>query len=215
MTKKDEAMLKIKEQLKRLMRFSETPETATDDTKKFSTIKLEDGTEISIPEGGEIGVGTEVYSTDEAGNQTPLADGDYILEDGRTITVSSGSVESIGDTSDSETAKEETPSNDASTVADEKMDAVDGEEEEPVAGEPIEDRVSSLENQVAELIEMIQGMGSMTEVAMSKIEEIASAPATESIKVGKTPATSKEFNSIRNEMDELKEIVKNKFKNKY
>jgi len=209
MSKKDEAMIKIREQLKKLMSFStEEPATASATASNFSTIKLQDGTEISIPEGGDLAVGTEVYSIDEAGNQTPLADGDYVLEDGRTITVSGGAVEALAETPTDEKAGE-TPSNDASNVENSATEPSGEDDDEPTAGEPIEDRVDALESQVAELMELIQSMGATTEAAFSKIKEIASEPATESIKVGKTP-TSAQFSSIKSEIEELREL-----KNKY
>ncbi len=44
---------------------------------------------------GEFAVGTEVFVADAEGNQTPAADGDYVLEDGRTIKVADGKVSEI------------------------------------------------------------------------------------------------------------------------
>jgi ATP-dependent protease ClpP protease subunit len=58
---------------------------------KNASISLQDGTTVYCE--GELAEGTEVYS-DEA-MQTPLADGDYTLEDGRSISVSGGSVSVI------------------------------------------------------------------------------------------------------------------------
>lgn len=44
---------------------------------------------------GDLAVGTEVFVADAEGNQTPAADGDYVLEDGRTIKVADGKVSEI------------------------------------------------------------------------------------------------------------------------
>lgn len=52
-----------------------------------------DGGDLSYD--GELEVGTEVYVTDEEGNQTPAPDGDYVTEDGKTIKVAEGKVTEI------------------------------------------------------------------------------------------------------------------------
>ena len=52
-----------------------------------------DGGDLSYE--GELEVGTEVYVTDEEGNQTPAPDGDYVTEDGKTIKVAEGKVTEI------------------------------------------------------------------------------------------------------------------------
>ena len=44
---------------------------------------------------GELEVGTEVFVTDDEGNQTPAPDGDYVTEDGKTIKVAEGKVSEI------------------------------------------------------------------------------------------------------------------------
>ena len=44
---------------------------------------------------GELEVGTEVFVTDDEGNQTPAADGDYKTTDGKTIKVADGKVTEI------------------------------------------------------------------------------------------------------------------------
>lgn len=208
---KDEAIIKIKDQLKKLMSFSAeapTEEVATEENK-FSTMKLKDGTEISIADGAELGVGTEVFVIDADGNQAAIADETYELEDGRSIVIVGGKVESIAE-SVAET-KDETPMNPADTeVKDEKMAEAGATEpagEATAEGEnPIEARIASLENQINQILEILQGMGSMQEVAMSKIEAISSEPAAKSINLGKTPMSNTEFSSTKSEMDELKEL---------
>ena len=55
---------------------------------------------------GELAVGTEVFVADAEGNQTPAEDGDYVLEDGKTIKVAEGKVAEIVE---AEPAEEETP----------------------------------------------------------------------------------------------------------
>jgi hypothetical protein len=203
---KDEAILKIKDQLKKLVAFSTTPNTTSatpvaDDTtnvKAFTNIKLKDGSEISILDGTELNVGTEIYTIDKDGNQTPCEDGSYDLEDGRTIVVTGGVVETIGDTTpaDQTESTDETPENPAQLSADA------GETPEAEAAEA--DRITALENQVAQILEILQGMSNMQEQVMSKVKEIGEEPAVESIKLGKTISTN--LSSMKSEMDELKSI---------
>lgn len=56
---------------------------------------------------GELAVGTEVFVADAEGNQTPAEDGDYILEDGRTIKVADGKVSEIVETEPAEETTEQ------------------------------------------------------------------------------------------------------------
>lgn len=209
---KEEAMSKIKDNLKRLMSFSTDEATETKEEMKYTTMKLKDGSEITIAEGSDLGVGTEVFKIDADGNQTPCEDGDYELEDGRNITIKGGLVEAIAEAkAEGEGAKDETPMNDAKNAEEKMAEEPKADEEKSTEGEnPIEDRISSLENQITQILEILQGMGSMQEVAMSKIEAIAKAPATESIKIGKT-MTNNNFNSVKSEMEELKQLT-NKYK---
>ena len=212
---KDEALLKIKDQLKKLMTFSETPNTTsetpkageTKEVKSFTNIKLKDGSEISIADGTELGVGIEVYTIDADGNQTPCEDGSYELEDGRTITITGGVVETIGETTgeDPKETATETPENPAQLAAETPSTETPSEEGAET------DRITALENQVAQILEILQGMSNMQEQTMSKVEAFSKEPAVESIKVGKTLTGTKTFNSMKSEIDELKEI-KNKMK---
>ena len=210
---KDEALLKIKDQLKKLVAFSSTPNTTsempvadnTTDTKKFTNIKLKDGSEICIADGTELGVGTEIYVIDADGNQTPAEDNSYDLEDGRTINVVGGIVDTISDATgeDPKDASVETPENPAK-MADATTETPDQEGAEA-------DRITALENQVAQILEILQGMSNMQEQVMNKVDSFSKEPAVESIKVGKTLTGTKTFNSMKSEIDELKEI-KNKMK---
>ena len=52
-----------------------------------------DGGDLSYE--GELEVGTEVFVTDDEGNQTPAPDGDYKTTDGKTIKVADGKVTEI------------------------------------------------------------------------------------------------------------------------
>lgn len=55
----------------------------------------------------ELAVGTEVFVADAEGNQTPAEDGDYILEDGRTIKVADGKVSEIIEAEEDQASSEQ------------------------------------------------------------------------------------------------------------
>ena len=212
---KDEAILKIKDQLKKLMSFSSEADDSAEQTeeKKFISMKLKDGSEISILDGTELGVGTEVFIVDTDGNQKPIDDDSYVLDDGRTIVVKGGKVESISEAdSTQEDAKTETPETSAQMESTEDEKDSEKDKEKMSDGEEttsVEERVSNLENQISQILEILQGMNSMQEVAMSKIKEIEDAPAVPSVKTGKVINTGNQaFSSIKNEIDELKEMKK-------
>lgn len=202
---KDEAMNKIKEQLKKLMAFSvEAPV----EEKKMDSIKLKDGTELCIVDGTDLGVGVEIYTIDKDGNQTPTPDGDYELEDGRTITVASGKVSVLSEVP-ADKSGDQTPENPASdapvaNAADPNAPAVD-----PNA-DPVEARIKALEDQIAQILEILQGMGNMQEATMTKLSQVAAEPATTSIKMGKTVANV-EFGTFKDEIAQMREL-REKFK---
>lgn len=210
---KEEAILKIKDQLKKLMAFSEMGsemDPAKEEKKeemKYATMKLKDGSEISIADGTELGVGVEVFKVDSEGNLTPCDNGEYELEDGRKISCKDGKVESIA-----EIAVENGEKKDETPMAPAEMAEIEIETKpEEEGGNGMEERINALEKHLAQILELLQGMGQMQEVAMSKIEKLAAEPAAESIKVGKTPAKPQGFSSVRNEIEELNSI-RNKFR---
>lgn len=208
---KDEAILKIKEQMKKLMSFSETPEApAAPDTEevKMETLKLKDGSELMIPDGSNLEPGVEIFKVDAEGNKTPCEDGTYELEKGQSIIVTGGKIESVSETAQPEGSEQTTspaaPAQMESAVPADSKPA----EQAPVSGDgDITKRVDDLEKQIAQILELLQGMSNAQEMAMSKIKEIADAPGAPSIKLGKT-LSNVEMNSVKSELDELKELTK-------
>lgn len=209
---KEEAMLKIKDQLKKLMTFS--AEATPMESVKCESMKLKDGSEIMIPDGSNLEPGVECYTLDADGNQIACADGDYELENGQSIVVSGGKIETVSDASDKK--EEESPENPANTTP-EEMAMPEKKEEKMTEGEigeevkvDIEERVAKLEDHISKILELLQGMSNAQEMAMSKISEIAESPAEKSIKVGKSTSagSSVAFGSVKNELEELKELRK-------
>lgn len=106
---------------------------------------------------GELAEGTEVFVADAEGNQTPAEDGDYILEDGRTLKVAEGKVAEIVEPEAEK--EEETP------AEDEEKTALKAENE-------------SLKAEVAELKKQIETLQAQP-MAMAAHDEVTT---TETIK---------------------------------
>ena len=110
---------------------------------------------------GELAEGTEVFVVDAEGNQIPAEDGDYILEDGKTIKVAEGKVAEIVE---AEPIAEETPAEEAMND-NEGMTALKAENE-------------SLKAEVAELKKQIETLQALP-MAKSAHEEVTT---TEEVK---------------------------------
>ena len=122
-------------------------------------------------------VGSEVFVEDENGENVPAADGEYMLEDGRTVVVAEGKVTEIKE-------KEEAPAEPEMKPAEEQMvDEAPAEPEMPTEPAPaenekvtaLEERVATLESQLADVI--------------AKLAEIQTTPAA-------SPA-EEEFDNIK------------------
>ena len=98
----------------------ETPveETPAEEEKVMNTIATDKG---ELLYEGELAEGTEVFVADEEGNRTPAEDGDYILEDGRTLKVAEGKVTEI--------AEAETPTEEETPAESEEVAALKAENE--------------------------------------------------------------------------------------
>ena len=123
-------------------------------------------------------VGSEVFVEDENGENVRAADGEYMLEDGRTVEVEGGKVTEIK-------AKEDEPAEPAAPATPEQMvdempaePATPAEPEMPAENEKVtalEERVATLEAQLADVI--------------AKLAEIQTTPAA-------SPA-EEEFDNIK------------------
>ena len=120
-------------------------------------------------------VGSEVFVEDENGENVPAADGEYMLEDGRTVVVAEGKVTEIKE-------KEEAPAEPEVKPAEEQM--VDETTETPAEPEmPAEDeKVTALEERVATLEAQLADV-------IAKLAEIQTTPAA-------SPA-EEEFDNIK------------------
>jgi hypothetical protein len=131
----------------------EATEEAAEETAELASVATDKG-ELFYE--GEIAVGTEVFVADAEGNQTPAEDGDYVLEDGRTLKVAEGKVAEIVE---AEPIAEETP-----------------EEAEDVASIKAENE--SLKAEMAELKKQIEALQAQP-MAMAAHEEVVTSQSIE------------------------------------
>lgn len=145
---------------------------------EFETVKTSNGV---LEYDGELVEGTEVYVTnEETGERVPANDGVYTTEDNKIITVNEGKVISIEEKVE-EIPTEETPADDV--VAEDAPEGTEGETTEDAPKEEtnevaeLKTRIDELEETVAKLIDLIDGMKKETEEKFSKIS--LAKPATE------------------------------------
>jgi hypothetical protein len=202
---KNDTLKKIKENLKYLIKFST-------ELKEFSNFDLTDGTKITSPD-SELAVGCEVYAIDDQNNQTPLNDGDYVLTDGRTISVANNVITAISDSSEDPQDETESPEE----VDQEKQKMSDGlPDDQPAeaAGADQSDivaRLTDLENKIEEILNIINKLGDtqgdVNEQMMSKIEEFSKSPGDKPIRSAKKESyIQAPMKSVL--MDDLKDFMK-------
>jgi len=160
---RNDKIREIKNNLKRLFTFT--------DDQKFNNFTLTDGTNITTS-AADIEVGAEVYMLDEQGNQTPLDNGDYVLNDGRTFTIQDNVVTEVkgpeedgtdvesgdSDTDSVETSKQNMDANGLPEGHDKPADGEVPADDSQVDGD-LAQRVSDLEKQLAEVLNILNKIG--------------------------------------------------------
>ena len=121
-------------------------------------------------------VGSEVFVEDENGENVPAADGEYVLEDGRTVEVEGGKVTEI------KAKEEETPAAPAMPAEEQMVDEMPTEPETPVETPAEDEKVTALEERVATLEAQLADV-------IAKLAEIQTTPAA-------SPA-EEEFDNIK------------------
>ena len=165
--KKDNSFMKIKsikEALKAMIREME-----------FSTATSDKGV-IGWDVDGEIEVGTEVYLVDENGDRQPIEDGDYVLEDGRTVVVKDSKVEEIKEKAEEPTVEEPTqePTTEETNV-EENEEPTDTEVENPDGTEEKDNTaIEELRKEVNELYDLVDKL-------TKRIEELENKPAAQPV----------------------------------
>ena len=122
---------------------------------EFAEAKLADGTTITTPaEAMEVGV--EVFVVNADGEQMPVPDGTYTLENGAEIVVASGIIESITEAPEEAPAEEpaEAPVAEVEAAEDQPLDEVVKEAIAEAVAEKVEEAVTEkVDEAVAEKVE--------------------------------------------------------------
>ena len=159
--------------------------TATESTKveMMAEGALMDGTMIYSP-AAELAEGVEIFVMDADGNPTPLADGEYTLDNGKKIVVASGLIASI------EEVEAEEPS-------------VEIEVEQEVAETYSKEQVEGLLNNI------ITEFEAKLSAAEKKITELSKAPAATTVKQARqaTPQAPLNITAMSNIEDRTRAIV--------
>ena len=132
---------------------------------KLTDVQTKDGKTLST-ETEVLEIGSVLYGVDDQGNQIPVEDGSYELEDGKTIEVKDSIVTEIAEASEEVDEVE----------VEEEMSEAPVEEEVKIEeeGSDTESRISKLETDLAELMSMMQSMSENSVKLTSKVEEFAS-----------------------------------------
>jgi preprotein translocase subunit YajC len=165
--------------------------TAPETTKveMMAEAALMDGTMIYSP-AAEIAEGVEIFVMDADGNPSPLADGEYTLDNGKKIVVASGLIASI--------AEAEEPSTEVEVT-------VEQEVAETYSKEQVE---GLLKNVITEFEAKLSA-------AEAKITELSKAPAATTVKQSRqaSPEAPLNIKAMSNIEDRTRAIVA-KYKNK-
>ena len=164
--KKDNSFMKIKsikEALKAMIRQME-----------FSTATSDKGV-IGWDVDGDIEVGTEVYLVDENGDRQPIEDGDYVLEDGRTVVVKDSKVEEIKEKAEEVVEEPTQGTTTEETNVEENEEPTDTEVENPDGTEEKDNTaIEELRKEVNELYDLVDTL-------TKRIEELENKPAAQPV----------------------------------
>lgn len=164
--KKDNSFMKIKsikEALKAMIRQME-----------FSTATTDKGV-IGWDVDGDIEVGTEVYLVDENGDRQPIEDGDYVLEDGRTVVVKDSKVEEIKEKAEEVVEEPTQGTTTEETNVEENEEPTDTEVENPDGTEEKDNTaIEELRKEVNELYDLVDTL-------TKRIEELENKPAAQPV----------------------------------
>jgi hypothetical protein len=204
---KKEAILKIKETLKSLMKFdSEIVENT------FAEVLTKDGLKLTF-DSPELTTDIEIYQLDEEGNKIPLEDNEYLLQDGKVIVVVSGKVSEIkedvvvsDETPIEEANVEQTKDEEEKIEDEEKMEDI-VEEEVKVEGDDLTTKVAELEEKLKKVMELLNSLTGISEEMSEKFEEFCKMPG-EDVSLKSFSVVDSRFERIRMIKDSVSNLKK-------
>ena len=143
---------------------------------KFDSIST-DKADLFYDHDGELVVGDEVYTYNEAGDRVPVADGEY-LSDNIVYDIENSKVTEIKRFETPDPTKEDLEAMPADPVAPEEMPKEDQKVADPKVAE-LESKVTELESKVTELISKVEELAAKLETpVVEPIAEVFSAATT-------------------------------------
>ena len=178
---KSQLVEKIKAQLKSLV------------SQKFAEVKAGD-LMITSPDEA-LAIGSEVFTVDMDGNNIPLTDGEYTLDDGVKIAVVAGKIEAmVNPEAEVEAAVEEVvaPEGEAEVEVETPEAEAPANEEKPEEDMPATaEEMKKLMERVVKCEEMITELVKQKEQMAQEFSKLAEQPSTEAIEIN-----TSEFKSV-------------------
>jgi hypothetical protein len=137
---------------------------------KMASAMLENGQEIQTS-AEAFAEGVDVFVVNDEGEQIPLPDGDYTLEDGTMFTVAEGVVASMGAAEVEEAAKEEEMSAETEVEEPAVEAALSREEVQGMIAAAIEEATTKLSAEIAEKNEQIEKLSAQPAAKLSRVKE--------------------------------------------
>ena len=137
---------------------------------KMASAMLENGQEIQTS-ADAFAEGVDVFVVNDEGEQIPLPDGDYTLEDGTMFTVAEGVVASMGAAEVEEAAKEEEMSAETEVEEPAVEEALSREEVQGMIAAAIEEATTKLSAEIAEKNEQIEKLSAQPAAKLSRVKE--------------------------------------------
>ena len=158
----------------------------------LAEITTDDGSKLNLM--GELEVGVEVSTLDADGNVIPVNDGDYKYE-GKVITVLGGKIDKIEEIKAEEVIEEEMEApveEEVEAPVEEEVEAPVEEEveveEAPKEAPDMESRIKSLEEAIAKILSIMEGMMSKSQELETenvelekKVQELSAEPGDISV----------------------------------
>lgn len=162
---------------------------------KFAEVKAGDLMITSPDE--ELVVGSEVYTVDQDGNNSPLSDGEYTLDSGVKIEVVSGKITSLESVEEPEAETEiEVEAEKTEDSGEEKMPEEEVKKDEGETSK--EELMKKLMERMEKIEKMVEEMAKEKKAMEQKLSQISSEPSRQAISVEPS-----EFKSVENKKESI------------
>jgi len=148
----------------------EQAQAETQEEVKMASAMLENGQEIQTT-AEAFAEGVDVFVVNDEGEQIPLPDGDYTLEDGTMFTVAEGIVSAMGAAEVEEAAKEEEMSSEEPTEEPAVEAALSREEVQGMIAAAIKEATTKLSVEIAQKNEQIEQLSAQPAAKLSRVKE--------------------------------------------